>query len=241
MNLALDFGNTRIKAGLFSEGRLQKVSVYRQWDELLNGLPEIKIIQHCIIGSVTGAHEKAMSELSRFFPVSLFTPQSRIPLTNRYTSALTLGSDRLAASIGAFCLSPNQNVLTIDAGTCIKYNFVNDHNEYLGGAISPGIPMRLKAMNHYTHALPLVDADPEYDLLIGSNTRESLLSGAITATAAEADGMIQRYAGTFPDLVVYITGGDAAYLCKQVKSRFFANQNLLLKGLNAILELNLES
>ena len=106
---------------------------------------------------------------------------------------------------------------TIDAGTCIKYNFVNDHNEYLlGGAISPE-SMRLKAMNHYTHALPLVDADPEYDLLIGSNTRESLLSGAITATAAEGRRHDTTLRRDLPDLVVYITGGDAATCAGKLK------------------------
>lgn len=241
MNLALDFGNTRIKAALFNEGALVKTSTFNSEASLTAQMADFGPINHCIIGSVTGAHENIARSLSKLFPVTIFTPQSRIPLTNLYSSALTLGSDRLAASVGAYTLSPNQNVLTIDAGTCIKYNFVNHKNEYLGGAIAPGIPMRLKAMNHYTHALPLIEADPEYTQLIGSSTRESLLSGAITAAAAEADGMIQRYTEAFPDLVVYITGGDAAYLCKQVKSRFFANQNLLLTGLNAILELNLES
>ena len=117
---------------------------------------------------------------------------------------------------------------------------MNAQNEYLGGAISPGIPMRLKAMNYYTQALPLVEFDKNYEKLIGQSTSESLLTGALIAAACEIDGMIDRYKERYENLQVLITGGDSDYLCKQVKNRFFANQNILLQGLNTILNFNLE-
>ncbi|HOZ87575.1 MAG TPA: type III pantothenate kinase [Bacteroidia bacterium] len=192
------------------------------------------------IGSVTGAHEDVFESLKKKFKTTLFSATSPVPLKNLYQSALTLGSDRMAAAVGAYSFYPNSNVLTIDAGTCIKYNFVNANNEYLGGAISPGIPMRLKAMHDYTHALPEIEADTTYEKLTGQNTRESLLSGAIIGAALEADGMISSYKALYPALQVVITGGDAPYLCKQLKNRFFANQNILLYGLNTILNFNIE-
>jgi len=245
MNLVLDFGNTRIKAGIFEGNHLVEKYIFDQIaigfeSKLLATMASFSSIKNCLIGSVTNDHKSASELLSAKFNTRVFEATTPIPLKNLYKSALTLGSDRIAASVGSWSLYPNQNVLTIDAGTCIKYNFVNAQNEYLGGAISPGIPMRLKAMNHYTQALPLVDIDKNYDKLIGQSTSESLLTGALIATACEIDGMIERYNARYENLQVLITGGDSDYLCKQLKNRFFANQNILLQGLNTILNFNLE-
>lgn len=240
MNLVLDFGNTRIKCAVFIGPSLQYTKVFDSENQLLDAISTFEGINHCIIASVTNNHAKALEVLSAKYQTLLFKAQTPIPLTNLYKSALTLGSDRIAASVGAYTLYPNQAVLTIDAGTCIKYNFVNERNEYLGGAISPGIPMRLKAMHHYTQALPLQQADWNYDKLTGQSTAESLLTGALMGAVCEVEAMINRYRQTYPNLVVLITGGDMDYLCRQVKSRFFASQNLLLTGLNAILTYNFE-
>jgi type III pantothenate kinase len=240
MNLLIDFGNTRIKAGLFKDDQVHKTLIFTSESQLIDTFKKDSSIKNCLIASVTKDHEKVQKVFSDCFNTMLFEANTSIPLKNLYTSALTLGSDRIAASVGSFSLHPNQNVLTIDAGTCIKYNFVNAQNEYLGGAISPGIPMRLKAMNHYTSALPLVPFDPDYKQLLGSTTQQSLLSGALIAAVCEVDGMITLYKEKYEDLLVLITGGDADYLCKQLKNRFFAHQNLLLQGLNTILNYNLE-
>lgn len=240
MNLILDFGNTRIKSALFNGSELMENRAFHSEKELIASLDTFSAVKNCIIGSVTNQHLEASKFLSAKFNTLVFAASTPIPLTNLYKSALTLGSDRIAASVGAWSLYPNQNVLTIDAGTCIKYNFVNSDNEYLGGAISPGIPMRLKAMHHYTAALPLVDTDKHYNKLIGQNTQESMLSGALIASACEVDAMIDRYHANYKDLVVLITGGDSDYLCKQLKNRFFAHQTLLLQGLNTILNYSLE-
>ncbi len=131
-------------------------------------------------------------------------------------------------------------MLTIDVGTCIKYNFVNQNNEFLGGAISPGIPMRLKAMHTFTAGLPQIETDENYSQLIGDSTQSSLLTGAQLGAACEVEQMVQRYREQFPDLQVVLTGGDSYYLSKQLKNPFFANQNHLLIGLNAVLRFNFE-
>lgn len=241
MNLVLDFGNTRIKAGVFKGDNLVENLIFNSENELLEGLiPFEPTITRCLIGSVTLEHESLIDALSQKFDTQVFTKTMPTPLTNLYKSAITLGSDRLAAAVGAYTFFPDRPVLTIDAGTCIKYNFVNAQNEYLGGAISPGLPMRLKAMHEYTHALPLVETDKSYAKLIGQNTAESLLGGALLGAACEVDDMISRYEKEYAGLQAVITGGDADYLCKQLKNRFFANPNILLVGLNTILNLNSE-
>jgi type III pantothenate kinase len=240
MNLVLDFGNTRIKAALFKKTELLEKHVFDSPAELLNSKIPAMSIKNCLIGSVTQDHGQVYEEFSTKFNTHLFTTATPIPLKNLYKSALTLGSDRLAASIGSYSFYPHQNVLTIDAGTCIKYNFVNAQNEYLGGAISPGISMRLKAMHQFTSALPQVKEDDKYEKLVGQSTNESMLSGSYIAAACEVDEMINRYSTTYHNLQVMITGGDADYLCRQLKNRFFANQNILLHGLNTILNYTLE-
>jgi len=240
MNLVIDFGNTRIKAAVFENNRLSGHFVFNTAEELLGADVLNLPIRHCLIGSVTRQHEVVYEALAQKMQIRIFTNDCLLPLKNLYTSALTLGSDRLSASVGAHFYFPDKNVLTIDAGTCIKYNFVTAANDYLGGAISPGIPMRLHAMHAQTSALPSIEIDKTYQELIGTSTRGSLLSGALVGAVCEVDGMIQRYQALYPDLQVVITGGDSDYLCSQLKSRFFADQFLILQGLHTILLHNIE-
>ena len=238
MNLVLDFGNTRIKAASFENGQLKQFFQFNSSADLLQSDFISQNFEAGIIGSVTTAHEEVFKALNSNFFLHLFSAESKLPLKNTYESARTLGSDRMAVAVGAFSLYPNQAVLSIDAGTCIKYNFVNAQNEYLGGAISPGLPMRLNAMHHYTAALPQYTVDVNYTKLIGNSTKNSMLSGALIGAACEVDGMIERYRLLHPNLIVAITGGDSEYLCKQLKNRFFAHQYLLLQGLHTILNYN---
>lgn len=240
MNLAIDFGNTRVKAALFDNSQLIDSRVYANVDELIADTVFLAKAHYLVIGTVTQAHLRLMEFVSGKKQCLLFEASTPIPVKNNYKSASTLGSDRIAASVGAFSFFPSQNVLTIDAGTCIKYNFVNDKNEYLGGAISPGLPMRLKAMNYYTSRLPLIEMNTDYNKLIGQTTEESILSGALIGAAAEVDEFINRYKEQYPGLIVVLTGGDSPYLAKQLKNRIFARPELVLAGLNTILNYNLE-
>ncbi len=238
MNLVLDFGNTRVKAGIFDNNELFSASIIYSEDELFTFIETLPTIQYCLIASVTNNHIVVFESIKKRIDTQIFTANTLLPLKNLYKSAGTLGSDRIAASIGSHSFFPNKNVLTVDAGTCLKYNFVNTANEFIGGAISPGISMRLKALNHYTYALPLLDFDKNYEKLTGETTQESILSGALTGAVCEVESMIERYKEQYKELQIVLTGGDADYLGKQLKNRFFTNQNILLHGLNAILNYN---
>lgn len=241
MNLAIDIGNTRVKACLFKGIQPFNLQIYKSLKDLVQDTAFITQAQQAIIGSVVDGLEQDIVKLNFLIPTQLFTSQTKIPLINAYQSASTLGSDRLSASIGAYTLYPNKNVLVIDAGTCIKYNFTNQKNEYLGGAISPGILMRLKALHNYTSKLPLVEADFSYSGLIGSNTQASILSGVLNGAAAEVEEIINQYKHQFPDIICILTGGDSEYLAKRLKNSIFVHQNLVLKGLNDILNYNLDN
>jgi type III pantothenate kinase len=132
---------------------------------------------------------------------------------------------------------PNNNVLIIDAGTCITYDFITKKNDYLGGAISPGIRIRYKSLHNLTANLPLLDTNlPE--TLIGNSTESSIHSGVVFGVIKELDGVIDQYREEHQDLTVILTGGDAKFLSNQLKNSIFANSNFLLEGLNFILDYN---
>lgn len=239
MNLVIDIGNTRVKTALYKEDLLEDLKIYDTVDELLADAALLQKAQQIIVGSVVENLDNFYRSLKSYAPTLLFTTNTKIPLTNLYHSIATLGSDRISASVAAYFLQPNTDVLVIDAGTCIKYNFTNSKNEYLGGGISPGIQMRFKALHNYTSKLPLVGLSEDAIDLIGTNTQLSILSGVINGTVAEIDGMIEEYKFQYPKILVLLTGGDSEYLAKRLKNSIFAHQNLVLKGLNDILNYNL--
>ncbi len=240
MNLVIDIGNTRVKAALFKENLLLELKIYNSVSELISDLNFIRKGKNAIIGSVVDDLDLFYSALNSLIPTSVFTSQTKTPLTNLYYSVNTLGSDRLLAAIGAYTLYPNTDILVIDAGTCIKYNFTNSKNEYLGGGISPGIQMKFKALEHFTSKLPLVELDTNFNDLIGTNTQNSILSGVLNGSVAEIEGIINEYKILFPNIICVLTVGDSEFLAKRLKNSIFTHQNLVLIGLNDILNYNLE-
>ena len=160
-----------------------------------------------------------------------------MPIEIAYKTPETLGKDRIAAVIGARFLYPKGPVLAIDAGTCITYDILTEDDVYLGGNISPGAHLRFRAMDEFTHALPLVE-QMEVEQLYGQSTEESMATGVITGIAAEMDGMIERYEEEFSGVQTVICGGDARYFVNMLKKKIFANRNLVLLGLHKILLFN---
>ena len=241
MNLVIDIGNTCVKAALFKNNHLIDHKTFNDFNELLAGKALLNQAQHAIICSVVDGLDKWYEKLNEVLPIHLFTDNTKIPLINSYQSISTLGSDRIAAAVGAYSLYPNCNVLVIDAGTCIKYNFTNVYNEYLGGGISPGIQMKFKALHQFTSKLPLIDFDKSFTDLVGVNTQQSILSGVLNGSVAEVDGIINQYQQQYSNLICLLTGGDGEYLANRLKNSIFAHQNLILIGLNTILEYHLEN
>ncbi|MBP9068350.1 MAG: type III pantothenate kinase [Bacteroidia bacterium] len=240
-HLALDLGNTCIKAGSFSGNKLQGIRSFSNINELINEADYVLKHSHVILCSVTDDHLKFIEHFGKEVAHTVFTSQTPIPIKNLYQTSATLGSDRLAASIGAYSLYPNSDVLCIDCGTCIKYNFVNAKNEFLGGAISPGLQMRFKALKHFTNKLPLVEMNESYDKLVGQNTNESILSGVVLGTINEIKGIIEEYQQSYPHIKIVITGGDGNFFAKHLKKNsIFTHPNLVLLGLDQTLNFTLE-
>jgi type III pantothenate kinase len=166
-----------------------------------------------------------------------FTYQTPIPIRNLYRTPQTLGVDRLAAVIAAYTTKPHHPALVIDAGTCITYDFIDEHGQYQGGNISPGMEMRLKALHEFTSKLPKIEVSgetPDY----GYSTETAIRSGVIRGIEHEISGYIQHLKKNYPSLLVFLTGGNEFSFDTNLKSGIFADGFLVLKGLNRILDYN---
>lgn len=239
INICIDWGNTLVKAGFFENGKLSEAVSYPV-DEAFSGL-EQAINQHkpqyAIISSVSGRsqdfEEYLATTVQRVIKMDDRTP---IPVMNAYSSD-TVGADRLAMAVGANALYPDKNNLVVCLGTCITYNFVQNTRTFRGGAISPGVHMRLRAMHEFTDKLPSVDLKGE-TLLLGYDTDTCMRSGAVFGIVSEIDGMVEAFKTQYPHFNAILTGGDTAYFAGKLKSEIFADPDIILKGLNIILKHN---
>jgi type III pantothenate kinase len=235
-NLVVDAGNTFIKIAVFNHRQLAAQFQYES-EVQLESVLSAYVINNIIIGSVTSLPVELLKFLKSKGQVLILDHKSRLPITNKYKTPETLGNDRLAAAVGSTSLVEGP-VLSIDAGTCIKLDFVNENKEYLGGSISPGLSMRLKAMHEYTSRLPLLELGEIDQELIGVDTMTSMLSGVLNGAIAEVNELVNMYKDSYPSLNVVLTGGDRAYFEKGLKNTTFVEPHLVLKGLNEILLFN---
>jgi len=178
MNLVLDFGNTRIKAGLFEKDILKKRFVEYNIAVVIDFLKHFEI-DHILVATVVELPEETIKAIEKLGKPQFFQSTTPTPISNFYQSVNTLGSDRLAAACGAY----QQN----------------------------------------------------YHELIGNNTQSSLKMGAQLGMIAEVKGIIEQYRLMDEAVNIVLTGGDAAFLQKGLKNGIFADPDLILKGLNSIL------
>lgn len=241
MNLIIDAGNTTVKLAVF-EGdtitEVYKVDLEGASQEIQKILNKHTFITKVISSSVSNLNENDLKSVLRGAEYIRLTHKTAIPFFNLYTTPHTLGVDRIALIGGAVSRYPNKNVLVIDAGTCITYDFVNNKAEYFGGSIAPGLQLRYKSLNDYTANLPLLS--PQYsEKMIGDSTKNAIHAGVSNGLIAEISGVIEQFSNKYESLVVILTGGDANFLSERLKSGIFVDPNFLLHGLNYMLEYNI--
>jgi type III pantothenate kinase len=237
VNICVDIGNTNATAGLFEGDEL-----VREFSHL-NDRGIIKIVRNekpdnVLVSSVRRGIRKMVQETRKTAPTLLLDHQTLLPFQNHYETPETLGRDRIAAVAGAGFLHPNKNCLIIDAGTCITYDLLDKDGKYHGGAISPGLDIRLKAMHKYTSRLPLLAPKGSAEL-IGKSTKACMLTGSTIGAIAEIEGFIALYKQFFGELTIIMCGGSVKIFESKIKGHIFAVPNLVLIGLNRILRFNL--
>ncbi len=236
MNIAIDLGNTFAKVAVFSEYRLEKVYEQIPLGKLSDPVGE-NTYDGVIISSVNQDPQKVLATLPSTTFGLVLSHETPVPITHGYATPGTLGMDRLAGVIGANALCPEQNVLVIDAGTCITYDIIDNKGHYHGGSIAPGIGLRFKSLNTFTAHLPLI-TELSQPPLIGDSTESAIKSGVINGTIAEIKEIIRMYNNKFRDLQIIVCGGDAAFLKTSLDSSVLVEPHLVLIGLNRILLYN---
>lgn len=240
MDLALDIGNTRVKAGLFDGNRLVEQANWTEWtlEELISYGNQAGA--DCVIVSSVAAYDPATyRRLAETFAAAVeLTHETPLPFRNTYRTPETLGKDRLAAVAGAQALFPGENCLVVDCGTCIKYDLLTAEGVYQGGNIAPGAAMRIKAMHVFTARLPEVAVRMPEDFC-GFSTETALQNGALRGAVLEIEGFARQFEQRARPLRVVLTGGDAAFFQPHLDlTNVSLEPNLTLSGLNHILQFN---
>ena len=237
MKLIVDIGNTRTKVALFEGKNLFERSNFN--DCTLKSIHKFvanREISATIISSVREINSE-MIDILDYYKGLLLCTDTPVPIKNIYKTFNTLGKDRLAAVVGAHFLYPNKDVLVFDAGTCLTIDFINKNGEYIGGRISPGINMRYKALHTFTDKLPLLQKE-KTSAIIGNDTNSSIISGVQQGVLAEVSLMISELRAKNYDALSIVTGGDCFFFEKELKSSIFAKPDLVMIGLNEILDFN---
>ena len=241
VNLVIDIGNTVAKLAVFDGDEV--IEVLRGSNHSLDCLTMLcnkYPIEKGIIASVITLSNTIKKQLAKLnMPILKLSYKTPVPITNLYKSPQTLGMDRLAAVVGANYIFPGKNLLVIDAGTALTYEFIDAKGQYWGGNISPGIYTRFNALNACCEKLPLIEKNgdtPDF----GYNTETAIRSGVIKGIEFEIMGYITLMQKKYPDLLVFLTGGDKFSFDTNLKSIIFADRFLVLKGLNRILNYNVK-
>ncbi|WP_395067324.1 type III pantothenate kinase [Flavobacterium sp.] len=240
MLLVIDVGNTQIKLAVFEHDTMlfKEITSYAAWQNTIKKiLKNFEKIENCVVASVGKLNIEDFLALNSNVKIHFISKESKFPFQNLYATPNTLGIDRMILATGAVLQYPRKNRLVIDVGTCVTYDFIDENDNYLGGAISPGIRLRYEALHNYTAKLPLLSIErPEK--LIGNSTNQSIHSGVINGIAMEIDGFINSNLHQNDNFIIILTGGDADFLAERLKNTIFANSNFLLESLNQTFQYN---
>jgi len=238
ITICFDFGNTRLKAAVFEDEEIEDIIVLNDdSNETIQQLIDQYHPRKSILSSVINHNKEIEDLLSQKTKFHLLNHLTKLSFTTPVGKPETIGADRLALCAAAVHFYPTSHNLVIGLGTCITYNFINKYHEFLGGGISPGLTMRMKSLNQYTAKLPIVKPDSNLPL-IGYDTNSNIQSGVILGMVYEIQGFIDEYTRKFDNFNVLLTGGDIVHLAPHLKSKIFADSELIFKGLYAISEVN---
>jgi type III pantothenate kinase len=235
--VVVDAGNSTIKWAEYVSGRTEAVRTSNSWNtELMDVCRSAQ--ERCLISSVRDIPNDFLVELQDSGSLFL-THRLPLPIGVNYDTPETLGVDRIASAAAAHHRFPGENILIIDAGTCITADLLTADGVFQGGLIAPGINMRIKAMHQFTDHLP--EVQPTTSITYpGKSTKESLIVGSVNSAVAEMVTLIQQLKSQYGDIRVVVTGGDLSYFDKHLKNEIFASPNLVLDGLYQILKINVQ-
>ncbi len=238
--LAIDIGNTQCKLAVMQDATvLHKIlCTHENLENDTEALCKEYSIDKIVVCNVVSTMQARVLGLGAFCNTFVVSHPIKLPFESTYESMQTLGLDRIALVAAAAKKFANQNTLVIALGTCITYNFIDEHNIFRGGAISPGMYMRFKAMHHFTKGLPIVEPT-NAPTWIGTDTISCMQTGVFNGIVAELNGQIELYRMANKKLNVVLTGGNLHTFASQIKYKIFADENFQFYGLYEMLLYNM--
>lgn len=238
MNLVVDSGNTSTKVAV-----MDGETTVREWrfdrftqgdaDAIIAGYSPSKVI----VASTGGDGERICAMLEgRVGFLLRMSPLTPVPIGIDYDTPQTLGTDRIAAAVGAVEVYGAGDMLIVDMGTAITFDFV-EGGVFRGGNISLGVGSRFRALHDYTAHLPQCGITG-IDGSLGRSTRTAIEQGVMRSVLYEIKGYADEFLQKNPQIRIIFCGGDAKCFVNRIKNAIFANCNMMYIGLNRILEYN---
>ncbi len=241
MNLIVDIGNSTTKVAVFRDGEMldhQRMATARVAAYVMQSA----LVGQCrrAIISTTAAMPAGLDDTISGRGLDIMhmdATTTRLPFEVAYSTPDTLGTDRIAAVAGALRRWPGENVLVIDAGSCVTYEELRADRHYVGGNIAPGLQMRLAAMHEHTARLPQVRAEGETPRM-GHDTDTALRAGVLRGLQYEVEGYIHYINNNYKSSRVILTGGDSHMIGRLLTDIVDTDDHLVLRGLDYILQYN---
>ena len=255
MILALDVGNSQLFGGVFDNGELtfqfrrssrpnsasDELGVFLRSVLRENDIDPARVDKIAICSVVPEILYSLRSCCRKYFAIDPFILQAgaRTGLKILYRNPTEVGPDRIADSIAALSLYPNQNLIVIDFGTATTINIIRSNREYVGGTILPGLRIAMEALEKNTARLPTVEIVPPQEI-IGRSTTESIQSGLYFGTRAMILGLTRelRKAAFGSESATVIGTGGFARLFEREKMFDVLVPHLVLVGLERALHMN---
>ncbi|SDI95706.1 type III pantothenate kinase [Alteribacillus bidgolensis] len=253
MILVMDVGNTNIVLGLYKKKKLvsywrlstdQKKTEDEYGLQLLNLLHVQKVeaqeVEGVIISSVVPhiiyTFEQMCRKYLRLYPM-VIGPGIKTGLNIRYDNPRDVGADRIVNAVAAI-EEYDGPLIIVDFGTAATFCYIDHHNQYIGGAIAPGMNVAADALYQQASKLPRIEIGKP-DHVIGKNTVHAMQSGVYYGYAGQVDGIVSRMKEEAKgNPFVIATGGLAELISKAAKTIDRVDPYLTLKGLCYIYEKN---
>lgn len=253
MVFVLDVGNSNIKCGLFSDGKL--INSWRMTTRLERTADEYGIrimaffnhvglkpenIDGIIISSVIPSINYTLQHMcSTYFKkrAMVIGPGMKTGINIKYDNPKELGADRIVGAIAAYHLYGGPCII-IDFGTATTFGAISENGDFLGGAICPGLKISAEALTVNAAKLPRVElVKPES--IIAKSTITGMQAGIIYGYVGQVDYIIRKFKseiGGEPKVIA--TGGLAKLVAQETKEIDEINSLLTLIGLNIVYNKN---
>ena len=253
MILAIDMGNSNIVIGGIDKSKiyfLERVTTTLNKTDLeyavniknildIHGI-DSSLIEGAILSSVVPPLNKAIiSAVKKSVKLDcmLVNPNMETGIDLLMDSPSSVGSDLIVDSVAAVH-EYKLPLAVIDMGTATTIFVVDEEKNFIGGIIHPGIRVSLESLSRNTAQLPAIDLDAPSNI-ISKNTIDSMKNGILYGHAGMIDHCIDKMEEEIgKNLTVIATGGFSSYLKPLCKHELILDDNLLLKGLRILYELN---